>query len=123
MNHRFGNRIAVDLPVTAYTVDYGPIAGRMVNLSQSGAAILCDHSHALKLYAALELGFVLPSQGLSEQIRIEGLVVRKEDNLTAILFMQEMVRMMQRLHSVFDHGTVQTELSARMNEKPMSSAV
>jgi hypothetical protein len=56
--HRWGQRIAVDIPVRVVAHASPEIHGHLRNLSLSGALIEADHE--LRLHAYIEVSFVLP---------------------------------------------------------------
>jgi len=103
MNHRMGDRLAVDLPVTVYTVDHGPVAGRLLNLSLSGAGIRC-RCEMIEDYSVVELGLALYGSDGPEQVRIEGFVVRKHDGLIGLMFMRDQVLLVRRLREQIEHS-------------------
>ena len=96
MNHRMGERIDLDMPVTVYAADLGRIPGRMVNLSLSGAGIYC-RCDLFEIYSVVELA-LLPDDGdQGRPIRIEGFVVRIRDGLIGVMFMRDRISLVHRL--------------------------
>jgi PilZ domain len=59
--HRWGQRIAVDIPVRVAAHASPEIHGHLRNLSLSGALIEADHE--LRLHAYIEVSFMLPETG------------------------------------------------------------
>jgi hypothetical protein len=61
--HRWGQRIAVNIPVRVAAHASPEIHGHLRNLSLSGALIEADHE--LRLHAYIEVSFMLPETGRS----------------------------------------------------------
>ena len=101
MNHRMGDRIVTELPVTVYAVDHGPITGELVNLSLSGAGIRC-RCDLFEVYSVVELHLLLYGVGSTEEVRIEGFVVRKQNGLIGVMFMRDRVLLVRRLREEFE---------------------
>lgn len=95
MNHRLGERIELDMPVTVYTADLGQIPGRMVNLSLSGAGIYC-RCELLEVYSVVELVLMFHDGNHPDQIRIEGFVVRIRNGLIGLMFMRDRMSLVRR---------------------------
>lgn len=97
MNRRFCKRIDLDIPVTAHTPNRGPFPGRVINMSESGAAFLCDRTHALELFTVMDFVLPLPILGKPERAWVKGFLVRKQQGLVGILFMQDLDILMLRI--------------------------
>ena len=61
IEHRWGHRIAVDIPVQIAASALPAFHGRLTNLSWSGALIETDHE--LPLHAYIAIGVKLPETG------------------------------------------------------------
>jgi hypothetical protein len=72
--HRWGQRIAVDIPVQVAANDTPAIHGHLKNVSLSGALLEADHE--LRLHAYIEVNIKLPETGRNA-IRIMARVTRK----------------------------------------------
>jgi hypothetical protein len=66
MEHRWGERIRMDMPVRVSADEVAGIRGRMRNLSLSGALLRIDAS--LRLNALIEVSVELPQQSHSPAI-------------------------------------------------------
>lgn len=75
IDHRWGERIPVDLPVRVSVRTSTGIGGRMKNLSLSGALISADVD--IRLHALIELTLTLPPPARREMV-IKAHVTRKD---------------------------------------------
>ena len=96
MNHRLGERIDLDMSVVVNAADLGPVAGRLVNISLSGAGIHC-RCDLFEIYSVVHLTLYLYDGNQPNQIRIEGFVVRKLSGLIGVMFMRDRVSLVRRL--------------------------
>lgn len=97
MNHRMGQRIAVDHAVSLYVADRGWVNGRLVNISLTGAAIHCSDWQQLEPCMPLEI-MLRPGDGMQpEQVKLHGFVVRLQNSLVGMMFMRDIVELVHRL--------------------------
>ena len=78
---RWGQRIAVDIPVRVAVHDSPAIHGQLKNLSLSGALMEADHE--LRLHAYIEISIKLPETGPSA-IRVMARVMRKSKDAVGV---------------------------------------
>lgn len=78
---RWGERMAVDLPVRVTPRGEKPVAGRMRNISISGALIETDSRLALR--SAVNIAVTLPVEGGVNR-ELEAVVVRMADGAIGI---------------------------------------
>jgi hypothetical protein len=79
--HRWGQRIAVDIPVQVAAHASPAIRGHLKNLSLSGALMEADHE--LRLHAYIEISIVLPETGRSVT-RVMARVTRKSKDAVGV---------------------------------------
>jgi len=97
MNHRMGQRIAMDQPISLFIAERGWIAGELINISLTGAAVRCDEWRALETCMPVEV-LLEPADGrLPEQVKVHGFVVRRQKGLVGLMFMRDIVELVHRL--------------------------
>jgi PilZ domain len=72
--HRWGQRIAVEIPVQVAAHALPAIHGHLKNLSLSGALMRSDHE--LRLHAYIEISIRLPETGRRSALRVMARVTR-----------------------------------------------
>jgi len=97
MNHREGERVATDIPVTVYGPDRGPIQTRMRDVSLSGAGIDCPEGVGVDPMDLVEIWMSLPLREGLEPVRIAGFVVRRSSGRLGVMFMDETPWLPRRL--------------------------
>ncbi|MEJ2406405.1 MAG: PilZ domain-containing protein [Candidatus Thiodiazotropha sp.] len=97
MNHRMGKRIQSAQPVTLEVTGLGKLNGRLKNISLSGAAVLCEEVHLLETYLPVNLSLLVHDGEQPAVVNVEGFVVRLKGGLIGIMFMHEMIGLLQRL--------------------------
>jgi len=110
MNHREGERIPTDIPLTLYALDRGPIEARLMNLSLSGAMIRCDVCVGLNVCTPVELWMELRGNRLQRSATVQGFVTRRDGHDIGIMFMQNMLWLVRNLRAL--GATASTEQSA-----------
>lgn len=75
--HRWGERVRVDLPVQVLEEEHRAVSGYLRNLSLSGALLRSNHDW--RLYAAIGIRIVLPSS-LADSCVVKARVARKPGN-------------------------------------------
>jgi hypothetical protein len=79
--HRWGQRIAVDIPVQVTAHACPAIHGHLRNLSLSGALI--EAAHELRLHAYIEVGIELPETGRNA-MRVMARVTRESEGVIGL---------------------------------------
>jgi hypothetical protein len=79
--HRWGQRIAVDIPVQVAAHATPAIRGHLKNLSLSGALMEADHE--LRLHAYIEISIMLPETG-RRATRVMARVTRKSKDAVGV---------------------------------------
>ncbi len=97
MNHRMGKRIETTHPVVLDVSGLGRMEGRLKNISLSGAAVVCEDVHLLDTYLPLNLSLQIVDGRQASTMTVEGFVVRLKGELIGIMFMQDMIGLVQRL--------------------------
>lgn len=99
MEHRMGERLNVNQPISLNVSNREPINGRLVDISISGVSIKCEEWSDLNLYTPVEI-VVKPDDGLQpEVVKIMGFVVRLQNDMVGLTFMHEVVEPVNRLRS------------------------
>ena len=115
MNHRMGQRIATDHPISLFIAEHGWIEGELINISLTGAAVRCDEWRALETCMPVEV-LLEPADGRRpEQVKIHGFVVRRQRGLIGLMFMRDVVELVQRLRHESASGNM------RGLERPLAS--
>jgi hypothetical protein len=97
MNHRMGQRIATDQPVSLFSTERGWLAGELVNISLTGAAVRCEDWQALEPCMPVEV-LLEPDDGkLPEQVKLHGFVVRLQEGTVGLMFMRDIVELVHRM--------------------------
>lgn len=97
MNHRMGQRIVTDQPVSLFISEHGWVAGELVNISLTGAAVRCEEWQALEPCMPVEV-MLEPADGkLPEQVKLHGFVVRLSEGVVGLMFMRDIVELVHRM--------------------------
>jgi hypothetical protein len=97
MNHRMGQRIALDRAISLYVADHGWIDGKLLNISLTGAAIRCHDWEVMEPSMPVEV-MLEPGDGMQpDRVKLHGFVVRLENDLVGMMFMRDIVELVQRL--------------------------
>lgn len=97
MNHRMGQRIVTEQPVSLFISERGWVAGELVNISLTGAAVRCEEWQALEPCMPVEV-LLEPNDGkLPEQVKLHGFVVRLSEGMVGLMFMRDIVELVHRM--------------------------
>ncbi len=117
MNHREGERISTDLPVTIYGPDRGPILALLRDVSLSGAGVECPDCVGIDAMDLVEIWMSLPLGKGLEPVRIPGFVVRRTGERLGVMFMDELPWLARRLRE----AAVREQSSRPITEAPVLS--
>lgn len=99
MNHRMGQRIPASHKVSLWYTERGCVDGRLVNISLTGAAIQCRNWKSLELYTPVVVNLELRDGDSPERVSINGFVVRIQEGLIGLMFMKDVIDLINRLKS------------------------
>jgi len=97
MNRRMGERMETGLMVTLYTADHGSMKARLEDISLSGARVHCKGCTDVELHTPVEIWLQSRDAKGVGRVHVPGFVVRRSNGRMGIMFMQEMVWLVQRL--------------------------
>jgi hypothetical protein len=97
MNHRQGERVQMDFPITVYGPDRGPIPARLLDMSLSGAGVDCGACVGIEPMQRVELWMNIPEGRGVEPVKIAGFVVRRDTTRIGLAFMDEAPWLVLRL--------------------------